>query len=118
MGDEVQRDFRGLGGSTHQGPVPCLSHTAYACAAQGNPRTAAVNKTLIDSFRYPRRGPGKMWHWSRAANIFQMGGKINMGEEATGIAYDSSAKAWTVSTRDLSGEARFYKADYVISTSP
>jgi len=80
-----------------------------------SPNRGAVIKTLIDSFRYPRRGPGMMWE-TAGRKILQMGGKINMGEEASSIAYDSSAKAWTVSTRDVSGEARSYKADHVIST--
>jgi protoporphyrinogen oxidase len=80
-----------------------------------SPNRGAVIKTLIDSFRYPRRGPGMMWE-TAGRKILQMGGKINMGEEASSIAYDSSAKAWTVSTRDLAGEARSYRADHVIST--
>jgi protoporphyrinogen oxidase len=80
-----------------------------------SPNRGAVIKTLIDSFRYPRRGPGMMWE-TAGRKILQMGGKIHMGEEATGIAYDSSAQAWTVSTRDVAGEARLYKADHVIST--
>jgi len=80
-----------------------------------SPNRGAIIKTLIDSFRYPRRGPGMMWE-TAGRKILQMGGKINMGEEATGIAYDSSAHAWTVSTRDVSGEAHSYKADHVIST--
>lgn len=74
-----------------------------------------VIKTLIDSFRYPRRGPGMMWE-AAARKIGAMGGRVVMGEEAVRIAYDASAKTWTVQTRDQSGMARDYQAQHVIST--
>src|SRR5207237_7184170 len=39
-------------------------------------RTQVV-KTLIDSFRYPRKGPGMMWE-ACAAKVKQLGGKVEM----------------------------------------
>src|SRR5215510_10363923 len=37
-----------------------------------------IVKTLIDTFRYPRRGPGMMWE-ACAARIKEMGGDVRMG---------------------------------------
>src|SRR5213075_3223359 len=40
---------------------------------------SAVIKTLIDSFRYPRKGPGMIWE-ACAHRVREMGGRIRMGE--------------------------------------
>src|SRR6476646_3242521 len=42
-----------------------------------------VIKTLIDTFRYPRRGPGMMWD-AAADRIKEMGGNIEMGQKVVG----------------------------------
>src|SRR4030081_1644700 len=42
-----------------------------------------VIKTLIDSFRYPRKGPGMMWE-ACADKVKAMGGKIEMGQRVIG----------------------------------
>ncbi|HVI94625.1 MAG TPA: NAD(P)-binding protein, partial [Anaeromyxobacter sp.] len=42
----------------------------------------AVVKTLIDSFRYPRRGPGMLWE-ECARKMVAMGGRLEMGATAT-----------------------------------
>ena len=39
-----------------------------------------VVKTLIDTFRYPRKGPGMMWERC-AARIREMGGEVLLGRE-------------------------------------
>jgi protoporphyrinogen oxidase len=39
-----------------------------------------VIKTLIESFQYPRKGPGMMWE-AVARKIEQFGGKVLMGRE-------------------------------------
>src|SRR5579883_1146900 len=55
-----------------------------------------VIKTLIDTFRYPRKGPGMMWE-KCAARVEEMGGRIEMGRKVTGCHYDAAAGEWTVS---------------------
>jgi protoporphyrinogen oxidase len=53
-------------------------------------------KTLIESFRYPRKGPGMMWE-ACAQKITGLGGKVRMGRKVDGLHYDKIAKIWTVS---------------------
>src|SRR5882757_10416381 len=45
-----------------------------------------VIKTLIDTFRYPRRGPGMMWD-AAAEKIRAMGGEIDMGMKVIGCHF-------------------------------
>src|SRR6516164_2549185 len=42
-----------------------------------------VVKTLIDTFRYPRRGPGMMWE-ACADRVRSMGGEVRMGRRVSG----------------------------------
>ncbi len=51
-----------------------------------------VVKTLIDTFRYPRLGPGMMWELC-AEKIRANGGKIVMGRRAAGVRFDAAAHA-------------------------
>ena len=66
LGDVVRRDLRRLGGAAHQGPRPGRRdprrHRPRALAGEARRAGGATIKTLIESFRYPRRGPGMMWN--------------------------------------------------------
>jgi protoporphyrinogen oxidase len=70
-----------------------------------------VIKTLIDTFRYPRRGPGMMWERC-AEEIRRMGGKVLLGQRVTGCRYDASSRTWTVTTDG--GE--IFSGEHVISS--
>src|SRR5258707_9768993 len=50
-----------------------------------------VVKTLIETFQYPRRGPGMMWE-AAAARTKARGGRILMGRELAKLAYDEDQK--------------------------
>ena len=50
-----------------------------------------VIKTLINSFRYPRKGPGMMWE-ACARKTREMGGQVQMGSKVIGCAYDDKSK--------------------------
>jgi protoporphyrinogen oxidase len=76
-----------------------------------------VIKTLINSFRYPRRGPGMMWE-ACAEKTQAMGGKIEMGSKVIGLNYDSAGETWTVTFKNPQGETRTLDADHVISSAP
>jgi protoporphyrinogen oxidase len=78
---------------------------------------SSVVKTLIDSFRYPRRGPGMLWD-AAAAKVKAMGGVIRMGERVNGCAYDASTGLWTVSHVDQAGVTHTTTAKHVISSAP
>ena len=57
-----------------------------------------VIKTLIESFEYPRKGPGMMWD-AAAAKTRTQGGTIHMGTTLTSLVYDAGAKLWTITAR-------------------
>ena len=72
-------------------------------------------KTLIDSFRYPRKGPGMMWE-ACAAKVRAQGGEIHMGERVVGCAFADGR--WTITSVDASGARRETVAEHVISSAP
>ena len=93
-----------------------------------------VVKTLLETFRYPRRGPGMMWE-TCAQRVKEMGGEIRMGATVTGLRLDRATGRWTIAYEagpgaDLSAgapraevEAPSAKAaelevDHVISSAP
>jgi len=78
---------------------------------------AAVVKTLIESFRYPRLGPGMMWD-ACAAKVKAAGGNITMGRRVEQCRYDAAAERWTLTTRDAAGNEESIEAEHVISTAP
>ncbi len=76
-----------------------------------------VAKTLIESFRYPRRGPGMMWE-ACTAKIAALGGRTLMGRRVTALSWDASLELWTVDVRTHDGEAETYRARNLISSAP
>lgn len=75
-----------------------------------------VVKTLIESFTYPRLGPGMMW--DAASDFVQArGGQIHQGHEVTALRHDAESQQWTVTTTSQHGE-REWKAEHVISSAP
>src|SRR4030081_2105180 len=63
-----------------------------------------VIKTLINSFRYPRRGPGMMWE-ACAEKTKAMGGQIEMGCKVVGCSYDDTSESWNLQFKDRQGNA-------------
>jgi len=96
-----------------------LSLTTAVLNALSPKRPAAdrsgVVKTLIESFRYPRRGPGMMWE-ACADRVRQLGGTVQLGAEVTGCRLDSSR--WTISYRTAGGAQSSIDVDQVISSAP
>jgi len=74
-------------------------------------------KTLIETFEYPRRGPGMMWD-AAAAKTKAQGGQILMGCSLETAAWDAAAEVWTVTARDAKGAVRTLTARQVISSAP
>jgi protoporphyrinogen oxidase len=72
-------------------------------------------KTLIDSFRYPRLGPGQMWE-AAAKHVEQRGGRVLRGHDVTGVAREASGR-WIVTSRDAGGTGHRFEADHVISSA-
>ncbi len=76
-----------------------------------------VVKTLIESFRYPRRGPGMLWDAAAKRTVAQ-GGEILMAHEARRFVYDAGADLWTVKGIDAAGKEFNFTARHVISSAP
>jgi protoporphyrinogen oxidase len=71
-----------------------------------------VIKTLINKFRYPRKGPGMMWT-ACAAKIEELGGRVRLGERVIECRRNEKSPGWTVIS-----EAGSYECDTVISSAP
>ena len=78
---------------------------------------ASVVKTLIDTFRYPRRGPGMMWE-KCAEEVRRMGGSVHLGRRVAGCRYDAAAEQWTVAAVTASGRQETFCGEHVISSIP
>ncbi len=76
-----------------------------------------VIKTLIDTFRYPRRGPGMMWD-AAARRIQEMGGELLMGQKVVGCEYSDESELWTVTYEDAHKQRSEIEARHVISSAP
>jgi protoporphyrinogen oxidase len=99
--------------------VAVLNGVKRALKLDGAPRRAGtpVIKTLIESFQYPRKGPGMMWE-AAARKIRVRGGKVLMGRELQALAYDSNKKIWQVQVSAADGTCETYTARHVISSAP
>jgi len=71
-----------------------------------------VIKTLIDTFRYPKLGPGMMWE-ACVKKIEQLGGKLVMGKAVNDI-YQKDNSSWSVKL----GDDIIGGFDHIISSAP
>jgi protoporphyrinogen oxidase len=87
---------------------------AILSAGSLNKRAPEI-KTLINSFRYPRLGPGQMWETCRD-RIQDMGGRVLTEHRVTRLEV-SGGRIDAVTADAPDGERRF-EADHTISTIP
>jgi len=73
-------------------------------------------KTLINSFRYPRLGPGMMWE-AAARKTRELGGTVRMGCRVTGFECRPDG-SWRVSFVDGDGAPATIDAGHVICSAP
>lgn len=78
-------------------------------------RRGGVAKTLVETFRYPRLGPGQMWE-AAAKKIAAAGNEVLCGMDVNLIKFDAGSTTWRVSARDQDGRQHEFEADHVIST--
>src|SRR6476646_10185672 len=76
-----------------------------------------VVKTLIESFQYPRKGPGMMWD-AATRKIRERGGKVLMGRDLTQLAFDTEKNVWRIQVATAEGGREDYTARHVISSVP
>ncbi|MDH4018336.1 MAG: NAD(P)/FAD-dependent oxidoreductase [Xanthomonadales bacterium] len=87
-----------------------------ALAPSGLRKKGGSPKSLIESFRYPRLGPGQMWE-AAAEKVEQRGGKVIMGMSVDSLSRDIETGEWTVSAVDPEGARHDFVADDVISSA-
>jgi protoporphyrinogen oxidase len=78
---------------------------------------AQVVKTLIDTFRYPRLGPGMMWE-ACARKVRGMGGQILLGRSVVGCRFDPTTSSWTITARTPDGKVEEFRGEHLISSMP
>jgi len=83
------------------------------CFANNN----QVIKTLIDSFRYPRKGPGMLWE-ECANKLKKLGGTLQLGQRVVRCEFDENKKIWTTTFQDQQGNQQSVQSTQVISTAP
>jgi len=80
------------------------------------PNDGMAVKTLLESFRYPRLGPGMMWDAARD-HVIAHGNRVLMGHALKQLAYNDATARWTV-TATHDGEVATINAAHVISSAP
>jgi protoporphyrinogen oxidase len=78
---------------------------------------APAVKTLIESFQYPRKGPGMMWD-AAARAIERRGGTVLKGRELQQLSYDSTDERWKIEVTCADGRSERYAARHVVSSAP
>ena len=114
--DEISADWaaqRIKGLDLFSAIIDALKRSFGLGRASGGP----VVKTLIESFRYPRRGPGMMWE-ACVEKIKAFGGRILMAEAVIGLTWDAAEGLWIVTAHTAQGQSRIYQARNVISSAP
>lgn len=79
------------------------------------PNDGMETKTLLETFRYPRLGPGMMWDAARDF-VQSKGNEVLMGHSLKQLAQDADGN-WRVSAATEDGETVF-NAKHVISSAP
>ncbi|HEY7806619.1 MAG TPA: NAD(P)/FAD-dependent oxidoreductase [Croceibacterium sp.] len=79
------------------------------------PNDGQAVKTLLETFRYPRLGPGMMWDAARA-KIEARGGQVLMAHALERLASDGQG-GWRMSAQGPEG-MQVIKAAHVISSAP
>jgi len=72
--------------------------------------------TLIDRFRYPRRGPGQMWE--RVAEIAaERGQPVLLGRAVSAISHDRG-EVTSITTTDAAGATETFSGSHFVSSIP
>jgi protoporphyrinogen oxidase len=94
------------------------SAAKHALLPQRKPKDRTqVVKTLIDTFRYPRLGPGMMWE-ACTEKTRQLGGQVLLGRKVVGCRFDEMRNTWIVTARDAGGQTEEFRGEHVISSMP
>ena len=78
------------------------------------PNDGMETKTLLESFRYPRQGPGMMWEAARD-RVVAGGNRVLMGHALKQLSHDTDG--WRVAASGPDGDC-VIRARHVISSAP
>ncbi|MDF2602696.1 NAD(P)/FAD-dependent oxidoreductase [Sphingomonas sp.] len=81
------------------------------------PNDGMAVKTLLESFRYPRLGPGMMWEAARD-HVEAHGNHVLMDHKLKQLAFNDLTQQWTMTAVDGEGGQVAIKAAHVISSAP
>ncbi len=81
-----------------------------------NDGSGAQAKTLLETFRYPRLGPGMMWDAARDF-VVSKGNEVRMGHALKQLAQDANGN-WRVTATKAGGGEAVITARHVISSAP
>ena len=78
---------------------------------------AHVVKTLLDTFRYPRFGPGMMWE-ACAKQIRELKGDVLLGQNVVASRFDTASSSWAITVRAPDGTLEEVRGEHLISSMP
>ncbi len=78
---------------------------------------AHVVKTLLDTFRYPRFGPGMMWE-ACAKKIRELNGHVLLGRNVVASRFDKASSSWAITARTPDGTLEEFRGEHLISSMP
>ena len=81
------------------------------------PNDGMATKTLLETFRYPRKGPGMMWEAARDF-VVARGNAVLMGHSLQQLSQDQGTGRWRVAAAAADGSTRVINAAHVISSAP
>jgi protoporphyrinogen oxidase len=81
------------------------------------PNDGMETKTLLETFRYPRLGPGMMWEAARD-HVVNGGNRVIMGHALKQLAQDQVTGRWRVQATGQDGAVITINAAHVISSAP
>ena len=80
------------------------------------PNDGMATKTLLESFRYPRKGPGMMWEAARD-RVVEGGNRVLMDHALKAMRFDEATERWNVQATH-GDEIVTINAAHVISSAP
>ena len=81
------------------------------------PNDGMATKTLLETFRYPRKGPGMMWEAARD-RVVEGGNTVLMDHALKAMRFDDATARWNVQATRGDGEIVTVNAAHVISSAP
>ena len=81
------------------------------------PNDGMETKTLLETFRYPRKGPGMMWEAARDF-VVGNGNRVLMDHALQQLSFDKKLDRWRVAAKTGAGKSVVINAAHVISSAP